>query len=262
MSDPSRAQTWAAETYDRNARFVSDLGGAVVEWLAPRAGERILDLGCGDGALTEKLVAAGAEVVGVDTSPELLEAARGRGLDARQMDGETLAFSAEFDAVFSNAALHWMTDPAAVIAGVARALKPGGRFVGEFGGHGNVAAIVTAMRAVGHAHGGDMALAGPWFFPTPDEYSALLEQGGFTVEAIGLFPRPTPLPTGMAGWLMTFRKPFFDQFSESERAAVAAEVEALLRPSLRDSKGNWTADYVRLRFAARLRNASEGRDQG
>lgn len=254
MSDASRAQTWTAATYDRHARFVSELGTAALEWLAPRRGEHILDLGCGDGALTVKIVAAGASVIGVDMSPELIAAARARGLDVREMDGEALAFENEFDAVFSNAALHWMTRPQAVIAGVARALKPGGRFVGEFGGHGNIAAIVTAMRAAGAAHGGDLTLAGPWFFPTQDEYAALLEEGGFAVEGIGLFPRPTRLPTDMAGWLTTFRKPFFDQFSEPERSAVIAQVEELLRPSLCDSKGVWTADYVRLRFAARLRD--------
>jgi SAM-dependent methyltransferase len=252
MTEANRAQTWTPDSYDTNARFVSDLGADVLDWLAPRPGEHILDLGCGDGALTERLVAAGATVVGVDISGPLMEAALARGLDVREMDGEQLAFGAEFDAVFSNAALHWMVRPRAVIAGVARALKPGGRFVGEFGGHGNVAAIVTAMRAVGLARGANMELAGPWFFPTPGEYAALLAEGGFAVDRIGLYPRPTPLPTGMAGWLQTFRKPFFDQFSGPEREAVIAEVEELLRPSLCDESGNWTADYVRLRFAATL----------
>src|SRR5208337_4503768 len=138
-------QSWSAAGYDENARFVSDLGGEILAWLDPKPGERILDLGCGDGALTEKIAAAGSSVTGVDTSPEFLAAARRRGLDAREMDGQALSFASEFDAVFSNAALHWMTAPEAVLAGIARALKLGGRFVAEFGGHGNVAAIVTAM---------------------------------------------------------------------------------------------------------------------
>src|ERR1700754_3940218 len=140
-------QVWGAEKYDRNARFVSDLGSEVLNWLAPKPGERILDLGCGDGALTEKLVQAGASVLGADNSETLLGAARARGLDVRFIDGEKLAFEAEFDAVFSNAALHWMTRAEDVVKGVARALKQGGRFVAEFGGHGNIAAIVTALRA-------------------------------------------------------------------------------------------------------------------
>jgi hypothetical protein len=126
---------------------------------------------------------------------------------------------------------------------------PGGRFVAEFGGHGNVAAIVTALLAVARICGGDASLCGPWFFPTPAEYRGLLEAEGFTVRRIGLYPRPTPLKTGMAEWLKLFRKPFFEQYG-SEAENVIAETMELLRPSLCDSHGNWTADYVRLRVEA------------
>jgi len=167
------------------------------------------------------------------------------------MDGEALSFDAEFDAVFSNAALHWMRDADAVIAGVKRALKPGGRFVAEFGGHGNVAACVTAMRAAADKFGGDAALAGPWFFPTPEEYRARLEQAGFRVERTALVARPTPLPTGMEGWLMTFRPPFFAQFG-ARKDEVIAYVTGLLEPVLRARDGQWFADYMRLRVAASL----------
>jgi trans-aconitate methyltransferase len=251
MTSPGagRHQTWSAGSYDTHARFVSDLAGAALEWLAPKPGERILDLGCGDGVLTEELARRSVTVVGVDMSDDLLSAARERGLDVRKMDGQALAFDQEFDAVFSNAALHWMQQADRVVAGVWRALKPGGRFVAEFGGHGNVAAIVTAMRATGLRRGGDVALAGPWFFPSPDGYRAMLEGQGFEVKRIGLFPRPTRLKTGMAAWLDVFRKPFFDQFGD-QRNEVLAEVEDLLRPVLCDEFGNWTADYVRLRVEA------------
>lgn len=242
-------QTWAAASYDTHARFVSDLAGGVMNWLDVKPGERVLDLGCGDGVLTAKLGEAGAEVAGVDSSPDFVAAARARGLDVRLMDGEALTFEDEFDAVFSNAALHWMTKAGQVIDGVARALRPGGRFVAEFGGHGNVAAIVTAMRAVGLARGGNVALAHPWFFPAPAVYQAMLEAQGFSVRRIGLFPRPTPLPTGMAEWLNLFRRPFFEQF-ENEAENALAEVVELLRPALCDAHGNWTADYVRLRVEA------------
>lgn len=245
-------QQWSSEGYDRNARFVSDLAGAVLSWLALKPGERILDLGCGDGKLTEQLVAQGAIVTGVDTSPDFLEAARGRGLDVRLMDAANLEFSNEFDAVFSNAVLHWVQDAPAAVAGVRAALKPAGRFVAEFGGFGNVAAIVTAMRAAAQIHGGDAQIAHPWFFPTPEEYKAMLEAHGFVVDKIALIPRPTPLPTGMAGWLETFRAPFFDQFGSERRAEVIKTVEKLLEPSLCDRSGQWTADYVRLRVAAHL----------
>ncbi|MFW6077780.1 MAG: class I SAM-dependent methyltransferase [Hyphomicrobiales bacterium] len=247
--DAAGGQTWSAANYDAHARFVSDLAGPAVEWLAPRPGERILDLGCGDGAVTAALRDMGAEVVGVDTSEDLLAAARARALDVRAMDGQALAFAQEFDAVFSNAALHWMTRPEAVIAGVHRALKPGGRFVAEFGGHGNVAAIVTAMRASAQRIGGDPALAGPWFFPTPEVYREMLANAGFEVRRIGLFPRPTPLKSGMKEWLKVFRLPFFEQYGQRMNE-VLDEVEDLLRPVLCDARGNWTADYVRLRVEA------------
>lgn len=245
----SSRQTWSAESYDSHARFVSDLAGEVLSWLAPKPGERILDLGCGDGVLTAALAALGCTVVGVDTSHELLKAATARGLDVRRMDGQALGFEAEFDAVFSNAALHWMQDAAAVVKGVWRALKPGGRFVAEFGGHGNVAAIITAMRAVALRRGADQGLAGPWFFPTPDIYRDMLIAEGFTVKRIGLFPRPTALKSGMKEWLKVFRKPFFESYG-ADSDAVLDEVVELLRPSLCDARGNWTADYVRLRVEA------------
>lgn len=247
------AQSWTSSHYDRHARYVSQLGDTIFRWLDPKSGERILDLGCGDGHLTTRIVEAGADVVGVDTSDDMLVGARQRGLDVRAMDAEALTFEHEFHAVFSNAALHWMLRPERVIDGVGRALQPGGRFVAEFGGHGNVAAIVTAMRAAARLFDGDEPSAGPWFFPTPQEYGGLLEAAGFVVERIELVPRRTPLPTGMEGWLQTFRKPFFDQFDEPKRRQVIEYVTELLRPCLCDHQGQWTADYVRLRVAARLK---------
>lgn len=248
-SDKARAQTWSADAYDEHARFVSDLAGEVLNWLAARPGERILDLGCGDGVLTELLRARGCRVIGVDASAGMIAAARARGLDARLMDGHELSFDGEFDAVFSNAALHWMTEPEKVLDGVARALAPHGRFVAEFGGHGNVAAVTTAMRAVAHWRGGDQDLAGPWFFPSADDYRQMLESKGFMVRRIGLFARPTLLKTGMKSWLKLFRRPFFEQFGEAMEQALN-EAEALLKPSLCDAGGRWRADYVRLRVEA------------
>ncbi len=250
--DAAPGQQWQADSYARNARFVADLAQPVVDLLNPRPGEDILDLGCGDGVLSLTIAARGANVTGIDPSPSLVAAARASGLAAVRGDATLLPFTHCFDAVFSNAVLHWISRPDAVIAGVAQALRPGGRFVGEFGGHGNVAAIVVALRAAARRHGLDESEVSPWFYPTPAEYAGRLTRGGFRVQYIELIPRPTPLPTGIEGWLDTFRAPFFQSLPSEKRAAIRQEIIDLLAPSLRDSQGNWTADYVRLRFAAHL----------
>ena len=251
---PPAGQDWNPERYARNARFVAEMGAPVLDLLAPRRGERILDLGCGDGALTKHLVAAGASVLGVDASPEQVAAARARGLDARVADGEALAFEAEFDAVFSNAALHWMRRPAAVVAGVRRALRPGGRFVGEFGGDGNVDAIRRTLIAALDRRGLDGRAADPWYFPTAEAYRALLEAEGFRVDRAELIDRPVVLPTSLAGWLDTFAGPFYAALEAARgpgaRGEVRDEVVAALRESHTDADGRWIAPYRRLRFAA------------
>jgi len=242
-------QTWSPSGYAHHAGFVPELGAPLLERLAPVAGERILDLGCGDGTLTARLVERGATVVGVDASPDMVTAARARGLDARLADATALAFDGEFDAVFSNAVLHWIHDADRVLDGVHRALRPGGRFVAECGGHGCVAAITTALRAVLDRHA--IRYTWPWYYPSADEYAARLEAAGFMVDFITLFPRPTPLPTGMAGWLDTFGVALFSHVPAGDRVAIRDEVVALLKPALRDQAGRWTADYVRLQFVAR-----------
>jgi SAM-dependent methyltransferase len=243
-------QRWDPRTYAQHARFVSDLGAAVVELLAPRPGERILDLGCGDGALTEKLVAAGASVVAVDASEAQVAGARARGLDARVALGESLPFVGEFDAVFSNAALHWMRDASAVLASVRRALRAGGRFVAEMGGAGNVAAIRGALVEALDRRGIDGAGLDLLFLPTAEEYGALLEAQGFAVRTISLFARPTPLPGELSAWLETFAQSFLRAVLDADRPLLIEEVTAALRPRLYDAGRGWVADYVRLRFAA------------
>ncbi len=246
----SSAQTWDPETYARNARFVSDLGSAVLDLLAPRPGERILDVGCGDGVLTKRLVDLGCEVVAVDASAAQIEAARQRGIDARVMNAEALPFTEEFDAVFSNAALHWIKSADAAIAGVYRSLQPGGRFVAECGGDGCVRKIRTALVEALERRGIDGDARVPWYFPTVDDYTAKLERAGFHVDTIALIPRPTPLPGDVIGWLDTFAHSFVDGFTGRERAEYFEEVGAILAPQLRESSGTWVADYVRLRFKA------------
>lgn len=254
MAEKGPGQEWKAERYAEHASFVPTWGEPVLGLLAPQPGERILDLGCGDGVLSEKIAETGATVVGVDAAPDMVRAATRRGIDARLMDSAQLTFEAEFDAALSNAALHWMKrDPDAVLRGVRRALRPGGRFAAEMGGHGNVAAIVVALIAMLERHGVENpAAAVPWYFPTPGEYQARLERAGFRVDSIELIPRPTRLPTDMCGWLETFGAPFFQMLPEPDRQAALEEVIALLRPALCDKEERWTADYVRLRFLARV----------
>src|SRR5262249_13951728 len=170
-------QTWSPSAYAHHAAFVPALGAGVLEKLAPVAGERILDLGCGDGSLTERLIERGARVVGVDASPEMVAAARARGVDAHVMDATRLTFDHEFEAVFSNAVLHWIQNQDGVLAGVSRALVPGGRFVAEFGGFTNIAAISVALRAGLGGRGGPFNPA--WDLPTPAAPSALLQRPPF-----------------------------------------------------------------------------------
>lgn len=243
-------QHWDPARYQRNAGFVPVLGEPVLALLAPQPGERILDLGCGEGSLTVKLAAAGAKIVGIDQSPEQVAAAQARGLDARVADAASLSFTDEFDAVFSNAALHWMLDPDAVIAGVHRALKAGGRFVGEMGGAGNVARVMEAAIAGLERRGLDGRAAVPWYFPTPADYSARLQRQGFTVREIALLPRPTPIPGDIRHWLETFGDAFLKRLPEAARGPYLDEIAAAVAPTLRDADGHWMVDYVRLRFVA------------
>ncbi len=247
------SQTWNPEAYAQHGAFVPGLAGDVVEWLNAQSGERILDLGCGDGQLTERLAATGAELTGVDASPQMVAAARAHGIHADHASAELLPYSnASFDAVFSNAALHWVRDHDAMMSEVHRVLRHGGRFVAEMGGHGNIAAISVAFAAVLARHGFAGREDEVNYYPTPREYTRRLAHHGFTVERMELIPRPTLLSTGgMAEWLRTFRRGVLDTLPESTRETIVSETTGLLARALRDSEGNWTADYVRLRFIAK-----------
>ena len=248
------ASRWDPGSYAAHAAFVPALGAPVLALLDPQSGERILDLGCGDGVLTQRIAASGAEVVGVDASPDMVAAACARGIDARVADGHRLEFAAEFDAAFSNAALHWMLDPAAVARGVFAALKPGGRFVGECGGQGNIAALRGALRETVVAMGFVPPADDPQWYASPGEFARVYAAAGFASIEAELIARPTPLPTGAFHWFRTFRVGFLDTAGMPEegrdelatRAAAAAE--AVLP---RDAAGVTLADYVRLRFTMR-----------
>lgn len=248
---PSQAPDWNTERYVRDAGFVPAFGRAVLEWLDARPGERILDLGCGDGVLTAGIAEAGAQVLGIDASPSQVAAAKARGLEALVMDATRMTFDCEFDAVFSNAALHWMTDRDAVLGRVARALKPACRFVAEMGGAGNVARVTEAILKTLAERGIDGRSATPWLFPGPEDQADALRRAGFRVERMELFDRPTDLECSMEDWLEIFAPAYAALVPEPERAAFFAAVSRRLEPALFDrNREVWWVDYVRLRFHA------------
>ncbi len=250
MTGERDPQTWNPRLYATSARYVSDLGSEVLKLLVPQRGERILDIGCGDGALTEKIAAVQADVVGIDASEEMVAAERRRGLTVFHLSAYEMAYEAEFDAVFSNAALHWMLDAATVVKNVRRALRPGGRFVAEFGGAGNVAVVVEGLTEVLAAYGIAFKKVSPWYFPTTKEYSTLLEANGFRVDSIALIPRPTPVPGDIALWLENFGTSLLHLIPTPERSSALERLEEILKPRLCDEAGQWSVDYVRLRVVA------------
>jgi trans-aconitate methyltransferase len=247
------AAGWDADRYQRQFGFVSAFGGDLLELLDPRPGEAVLDLGCGTGELAAAIAATGARVLALDSDPAMVAAARRRLGDDRVLlaDGHTFTLPEPVDAVFSNAALHWMPRPAEVIGRVRAALRPGGRFVAELGGAGNIATILEALGAA-MAEAGLPAPACPWYFPTPARYATLLEEGGFRVARMEHFPRPTPLaggPDGLADWLTMFGGSLTAAVPPALADQVVARTGELAAPRLcRD--GAFVADYWRLRFVA------------
>jgi trans-aconitate methyltransferase len=246
---------WDSTLYDESFGIITRLGAGVFELLAPRPGERIIDLGCGTGALTAQIAAAGAEVVGIDASEAMIARARELypHLRFEVARGEDFAVEVPVDAVFSNAALHWMFPPEVVAASVARALEPGGRFVAEMGGCGNIATIVAAVYQTLAEEGIPREqVRNPWYFPSIGAYASLLERAGFEVRFMQLFDRPTPLddcPNGIADWLRMFGGDLLTVVPADRRTRVQERVNELTRPRLK-REGRWVADYRRLRFMA------------
>jgi trans-aconitate methyltransferase len=246
------ADCWDSSLYDDRHSFVWKNVGDLIDLLAPRPGERILDLGCGTGHLTSRIAALGADVTGLDGSVSMIAQARQNYPKLRFVlsDARTFHFNEPFDAVFSNAALHWIPEAAAVIECISIALKPGGRLVLEMGARGNIARIVTALAAVMSEAG--HAVRNPWFFPSAGEYCSLLEAQGFEVRVLWTIERWNKLEhpeKGLREWLEMFAGTWFEGVPEKVREGLVAEIEARLRPTLwRD--GSWWADYRRLRLVA------------
>ena len=246
---------WNAALYDDKHSFVWKLAQGVLELLDPKAGERILDLGCGTGHLTAKIAEAGAGVAGADRSPEMIAQARAQypALRFEVMDARELAFQQSFDAVFSNATLHWIREPELVARGISRVLRPGGRFVAEFGGKGNTREFMNAVERAWKKLAFSGPAPSPWYYPSISEYSGLLEASGFEVCYAILFDRPTPLDDGERGlrnWLEMFGSAFSPNLTGSAHEQFKQEIEAELRPVL-FRNGHWTMDYRRLRIVAK-----------
>jgi trans-aconitate methyltransferase len=251
---------WNAELYESKHAFVWQYGRSLIELLSPQSGERILDLGCGTGQLTQQIAIAHAQVTGIDRSPTMIETAQQNypALEFLVADAQSFEVDRPFDAVFSNAVLHWILDPDSVIYSVYQALKPGGRFVAEFGGKGNVQSIVQALY-----HALETIQSTPpeahWYFPSIAEYTTRLERQGFEVTDATLLDRPTPLSgeDGLANWLQMFASRFLEKLSDeerplagiSQRSQVIRSVEQELRPALYQAD-HWIADYRRLRVVA------------
>jgi trans-aconitate 2-methyltransferase len=246
---------WDVGLYEGRHAFVWRYGAELIELLDPQPGERVLDLGAGTGHLAAAIAAKGATVTGIDASPEMVEQARSLypGIDFRAGDAASFSVEAPFDAVFSNATLHWVKAADEAAACIARALRPGGRFVAELGGHGNVASVVEAVYAARRELGLDEGESlNPWYFPRVGEYTSLLERHGLEVTYAHHFDRPTALDgdeAGMREWLAMFASSFLSDLEGDVRETVIEGVERRLRPgSYRD--GVWTVDYRRLRVVA------------
>lgn len=248
-------QVWQSTLYDQKMDFVSEYGKNVVELLRPVRGERIVDLGCGTGDLAHEIAKTGASVVGLDLSPQMIAAARLKypQLDFRVADAASFSLEWQYDAVFSNAALHWVKEPDRVVAKVWNALKSEGRFVAEFGGHGNVGEVVQAIvRVLIRDYEIDADRLIPWYFPTIGQYSTILERQGFRVAYAIHFDRPTIMPDGEHGlrtWLASFAESFFASMANEQKEAAIRQIENEARDTLYID-GAWHLDYKRLRVIA------------
>lgn len=260
MTDQPTPDAWNAGLYDEKHTFVTDYGETLIDLLAPMPGERVLDLGCGTGHLAYKIALRGARVVGLDNSADMIHLAQRNYPDLTFVPGDAadFQFDVPFDAVFSNAALHWIPQAERVINCIWQALRPGGRLVAELGSRGNIQSIITAvdnaLKAFGYYFFQDRL---PWYFPTLGQYASLLEKQGFRVAYAADFPRPTPLDgdDGIRNWLAMFGGGFFRLVPAEQSEQIIQDIETRLRPALYQD-GRWVVDYRRLRVVAVRENAA------
>ncbi len=243
---------WNASLYDQKYAFVFNYGESLVNILAPQAGERILDLGCGTGHLTAQIAAAGAQVIGVDKSATMIATAQQNypEIEFHVMDATELSFPTPFDAIFSNATLHWIPQAEQAVISMARVLKPGGRLVAEMGGYGNVATLIHAVQEAARSVA-NLEISSGWYFPTIGTYASLLEKHSFEVQNASLFDRPTTLEgeDGLRNWIQMFGPQMLQQIPPELYNEVIAKADAIARPQLFHDQ-QWVADYRRLRITA------------
>ncbi|MDQ0195704.1 class I SAM-dependent methyltransferase [Paenibacillus wynnii] len=247
-------QRWNSGDYDSDMAFVSQFGESLMDLLNPSPGERIMDWGCGTGDLAAAIAARGTNVTGIDASAEMIHTARSKypQITFVEADGQSYVSEAPVDAIFSNAALHWLLDKNGTASSISSSLRTNGRFIAEFGGQGNIDSIVNTLPRAFTAAGCLDKLQLPWYFPTIGEYTTLLEKHGLTVQLALCFDRPTPLEAGEQGfarWMNTFANGILSVLTPSEREEVIEYMVKELKPSLYQ-KERWVMDYRRIRIAA------------
>ena len=240
---------WNADKYNKHADFVSNLATPVVDLLNPIENEKILDLGCGDGTLAVEIEKFNTKVIAVDLSQSMVEKTKEKNIEAYVMSATELNFNNEFDAVFSNAVLHWVKDSKIAINKINTSLKNNGRFIAEFGGYGNIKFLTDAMQKVFNNHQEYGTFNNPWYFPSDKDYKKLLEDNGFKVEYIELIPRPTSIDD-ISNWLDIFANGIVSHLTNEQQLNFKQEVRKILKPKIYTEKNGWVADYVRLRFKA------------
>lgn len=240
---------WNADKYNKHADFVSNLAFPVIELLNPKENEKILDLGCGDGTLAVEIEKFNAQVIAVDLSESMVAKTQEKGIQASVMSATELTFKNEFDAVFSNAVLHWVKDADKSIKNISNALKSKGRLIAEFGGYGNIKFLTDAMQKVFNEHKEFGTFNNPWNFPKDTDYKQLLEENKFNVEYIELIPRPTKIDD-ISNWLDIFANGIISHLTQEQQSVFKQEVREILKPKIYSEKDGWVADYVRLRLKA------------
>ena len=249
MKKEKEINQWNPKEYNKHTHFVSELALPVVDLLSPKRGERILDVGCGEGTLAVEIEKRGAKVIGVDMSEQMVAFAKQKGIEAYVGSVTALPYENQFDGVFSNAVLHWVKDARGAVQNIAKVLKHGGCFVCEFGGEGNAYHLVDAMEKVFANHSEFGKFDNPWYFPSVKEYKTLLESEGFQVEYIELIPRPTPVDD-IANWLDIFANGITSDLDKEQFKRFKVEVKEILQETNYSKDKGWIVDYVRLRVKA------------